>query len=263
MHKQKIYKSGGIKLNYYIITGASRGLGEALAKELLEEGNVLFYLSRTRSHALEELAESKRISIFFEQCDLSEAGQLGAVIKNVFSKFDLQNANKITLINNAGMVEPIKNVGNAEEQDIISNVQLNLLAPMILCDHFINETKVYTKQAVIVNITSGAANRPVAGWSAYCSTKAGINMFTRTIGVEQSERNHKVIAIAFSPGIMDTDMQNTIRSSEKNDFPSIAQFREYHENGLLRAPAFVASRLKKLLSSSLENGRVYDIKEFI
>ncbi|MGM0875501.1 MAG: (S)-benzoin forming benzil reductase [Bacillota bacterium] len=250
-------------MNYYIVTGASRGLGEAIVKELLVNNNVIFYLSRTRNLPLEELAASKNTSIYFEECDLSEVGQLGVVIKKVFSKIDLQQGKKITLINNAGMIEPIKNVGDADEKDIVSNVQINLLAPMILCEHFINETKAFNDQSVIVNITSGAANRPIAGWSSYCSTKAGLNMFTTTIGAEQVERENKVLAISFSPGIMDTTMQSTIRTAEKDDFPSINQFKEYHENGLLRSPNFVARTLIKLLSSSLENGRIYDIKEFI
>lgn len=250
-------------MNFYIVTGASRGLGEAIVKELLGNNNVIYYLSRTRNLTLEDLADSTHTSIFFEECDLSEIDQLGAVIQKVFSKIDFNKAKKLTLINNAGMIEPIKNVGDANEKDIIANVQLNLLAPMILCEHFINETKAYTAQALIVNITSGAANRPIAGWSTYCSTKAGLNMFTNTIGIEQEEHKNKVLAIAFSPGIMDTDMQSTIRTADKNDFSSIDQFKEYHEKGLLRSPSFVARKLINLLSSPLENGRVYDIKEFI
>jgi benzil reductase ((S)-benzoin forming) len=88
-------------------------------------------------------------------------------------------------------------------------------------------------------------------------------MFTNTIGVEQGERGNKVMAIAFSPGIMDTNMQSTIRTAEKQDFSSSDQFKEYHEKGLLRPPSFVARILINLLSSPLENGRVYDIKELI
>ncbi|QGQ47852.1 (S)-benzoin forming benzil reductase [Metabacillus sediminilitoris] len=250
-------------MNYYIVTGASRGLGEAIVKELLNPNNVIIYLSRTSNPAFDELAASKKTAIFFEECDLSDIDQIRAVMKKVFSKIDAKLANKITLINNAGMVDPIKYVGEADEKNIVSAVKLNLLAPMIMSDYFIKESKGYTGQAVIVNITSGAANRPTAGWSTYCSVKAGLNMFTNTIGVEQGERENNVIAIAFSPGIMDTQMQSTIRTADRKDFSSSNQFKEYHEKGLLRAPGFVAHLLIKLLSSSLENGRVYDIKEFI
>jgi benzil reductase ((S)-benzoin forming) len=250
-------------MNDYIITGASRGLGEAIVKELFGINHVIYYVSRTNNLALEELAASKHTPLYFEECDLSEVDQLGIVMKKLFLKIDLKQANKITLINNAGMVDPIKNVGHADAEDIIANVHVNLLAPVLFSDYFIKETKEFTGQTVIVNITSGAANRPTAGWSLYGSTKAGVNMFTKTIGVEQGERENKVMAIAFSPGIMDTDMQSTIRTAGKEDFSSIDQFKEYHEKGLLREPGFVAKVLVDLLSTSLENGRIYDIKEWI
>jgi benzil reductase ((S)-benzoin forming) len=64
-------------MNYYIVTGASRGLGEAIVKELLATNNVIFYLSRTSNPALEQLAESKKTEIFYEKCDLSDIEQLG------------------------------------------------------------------------------------------------------------------------------------------------------------------------------------------
>ena len=250
-------------MNYYIITGASRGLGEAIVKALFGRNNVIYYVSRTNNLALEELAASKHTPLYFEECDLSEVNQLGNVMKKIFLKIDLRQANKITLINNAGMVEPIKNVGNADAEDIIANVHVNLLAPVLFSEYFIKEIKEFTGQTVIVNITSGAANRPTVGWSLYGSTKAGVNMFTKTIGLEQGERENKVMAIAFSPGIMDTDMQSTIRNAGKEDFSSIDQFKEYYEKGLLRAPEFVAKVLVDLLATPLENGRIYDIKEWI
>ncbi|WP_299087387.1 (S)-benzoin forming benzil reductase [uncultured Metabacillus sp.] len=250
-------------MNYYIVTGASRGLGEAIVSELLEKDNTIFYLSRTKIHSLEEAALENQTDLQFIECDLTNVAQINAVIESVFAKIDVFKAAKITLVNNAGMVEPIKIVGDAEENDIIANVQLNLLAPMLLCEFFMKKMKDIQCEAVIVNITSGAANRPTSGWSAYCSTKAGLNMFTNTIGVEQSERNNKVTAIAFSPGIMDTQMQGTIRSAGKENFSSLEQFKDYHEKGLLRSPKFVANVLIQLLSGSLENGRVYDIKEYV
>ncbi|KKI90165.1 short-chain dehydrogenase [Bacillus sp. SA1-12] len=250
-------------MNYYIITGASRGLGEAVGSKLLIKDNTIFYLARTRNYFLEEAALENQATLHFIECDLTNVAQISNVMEDVFERIDDLRAAKITLINNAGMVEPIKYVGDAEENEMIANVQLNLLAPMLLCEFFIKKTKELPCEAIIVNITSGAANRPTSGWSAYCSTKAGLNMFTKTIGVEQGERGNKVIAIAFSPGIMDTQMQGTIRSAGKENFSSIEQFKDYHEKGMLRSPGFVAKVLIQLLSGSIENGRIYDIKEYV
>ncbi|WP_226669461.1 (S)-benzoin forming benzil reductase [Metabacillus litoralis] len=250
-------------MDYYIITGASRGLGEAIVEQLIGKETIIYYLSRTKNQALHKLASSKKVKLFFEECDLSNIDQAQAVFKKVLTHVDNQNAKKITLINNAGMVNPIKNVGTAQAEDMISNVHLNLLTPMLLSDMFIKHTKEFNTKAVIANITSGAANRPISGWSVYCSTKAGLNMFTNTIGVEQNEGQNQVMTIGFSPGVMDTEMQQTIRKADKEDFSAIDQFKEFHEKGMLRSPSFVAQVFVQLLSMTLENGRIYDVKEFV
>ncbi len=250
-------------MNYYIVTGASRGLGEAIVKEILESKSTVICLARTMNSTLQTIAFEKKATIFYEDCDLSHIQQLPETIKNIFSKINLEKAQKITLINNAGTVHPIKEAGGADHEEFTFHVHLNFLVPMLLSEALIKFTKKTYIKVLIVNITSGAANRPVPGWSAYCSTKAGLNMYTKTVGVEQEDKGTNVMAIAFSPGIMDTDMQETIRKATKGDFSSIDQFKEYHEKGLLRSPSFVAEILINLLSGPLENGRIYDIKEFL
>lgn len=250
-------------MNYYIVTGASKGLGEAIVEGLLQKNHTIVCLSRTKNTKLINLAEKKGVPIHFVECDLSNIPHLSDVIQHVFSKINVTNAEKITLVNNAGMVNPIKKAGHAEQEEIITHVHLNLLAPMLLTEALIKETKNLSVHTVIVNITSGAANRPVPGWSIYCSTKAGVNMYTKTVGAEQIEGSSNITTIAFSPGIMDTEMQNTIRQGNAEDFSSIDQFREYHNQGLLRSAHFVAEKLINLLDGSLQNGRVYDIKEFL
>src|SRR5699024_6696796 len=79
------------------------------------------------------------------------------------------------------------------------------------------------------NISSGAADRPMYGWSAYCSSKASIDMYTKTLALEQKAlgTNHKVFA--FSPGIMDTEMQEKIRSSSPQQLANVDTFKGYHE----------------------------------
>ncbi|MDQ0229755.1 (S)-benzoin forming benzil reductase [Metabacillus malikii] len=250
-------------MNYYIVTGASKGLGEAIVKELFHRDSSIIYLSRNKNTLLEKLADNHGVTIVHQQCDLSNVETIKATAVKVFSLIDMNQAHSITLINNAGMVEPIKHVGDANEQEIVEHVNLNLISPMLLCEFFIKEYNQFQGQVRIVNITSGSANRPTAGWSTYCSTKSGLNMFTNTIAIEQHDKENPIIAIGFSPGIMDTDMQSTLRTAKDTDFPSIDQFKAYHEKGMLRSPSFVANTLVTLLTQPLENGRIYDIKEFI
>lgn len=117
---------------------------------------------------------------------------------------------------------------------------------------------------MIVNISSGAANNPMYGWNTYCSTKAGLDMFTKSVGLEQKEASHPTTILAFSPGVMDTDMQGVIRASDKEDFSAVNKFQHYYQSGELRSPGFVAEKMLDLiLTKDVDNGRIYDIKEFI
>src|SRR5699024_11342847 len=74
------------------------------------------------------------------------------------------------------------------------------------------------KSIIVANITSGAANKAIYGWSAYGSAKASINAYTTTVGKEQSELNTNNKIFAFSPGVMDNDMQKHIREKDKEAF---------------------------------------------
>lgn len=115
---------------------------------------------------------------------------------------------------------------------------------------------------MIVNVTSGAADHPIRGWNVYGATKAAMNMHTRVAGLEQEHAadSHKIIA--FSPGIMDTEMQGTIRSADEKAFSEIDQFVSFKTNGELRQPAQVAETLVNLiLNKHLINGRIYSVGE--
>jgi benzil reductase ((S)-benzoin forming) len=161
------------------------------------------------------------------------------------------------------MVAPMKRVGNAEADELTKHYSLNLLTPVILCQAFAKWVSGFKGKKTIVNISSGAGHKPSKGWSAYCSSKAGLDMFTKVFGLEQMDQKHPITVISFSPGIMDTDMQGEIRTSDKEDFQQVERFQEYHEKGQLRDPDFVAEKLLALLENKLDNGRKYDIKEFL
>ncbi|PLR67053.1 (S)-benzoin forming benzil reductase [Bacillus sp. UMB0893] len=250
-------------MNTTIITGASRGLGEAIVKQLLKPDHQIIYLSRSENKELRQHAVENGAVLHFVPCDLSNAAQIEAAIPAIFEKIDWSSADKVTLINNAGTVNPMKPVGKASVSEIEAHVQLNLIAPMVLSNAFAAQTETADTDKVVVNISSGAANNPIYGWNAYCSSKAGLDMFTKAFGLEQRQAKHPVTVLSFSPGIMDTDMQGTIRNSKPEDFAEVARFQEYHETGKLRSADFVAGVLLKLLGGPLENGRVYDIKELI
>lgn len=260
--KRRISK-GRLMVNYYIITGTSKGLGKAIAKKLIWDNNYLFCISRTKNEELIFMSANSNCKVEYIEFDLTCLEEIENLIKTIFTKINSEDAESISLINNAGVLHPIKPIGKALSSDIIDNIGLNAIAPMILTSEFINHTEGLDCQRIIVNISSGAGKNPYFGWGCYCSSKAAIDMFTRCVGIEQRNTSNPVKIISFSPGIIDTDMQSEIRQSKNEDFELVERFIKYKEEGSLRSADFVAQKVLELIDNGVESGKLYDIKELI
>ncbi|MCY8485791.1 (S)-benzoin forming benzil reductase [Bacillus atrophaeus] len=243
-------------MQLYIITGASKGLGEAIAQQALEKGHKVDALSRSESEISHERLSQHQI-------DLTNLQEAEHQFNTLLQSIQPEDFSAVTLINNAGMVTPIKRAGEASLEELQRHYDLNLTAPVLLSQMFTKRFSTFEGEKTIVNISSGAAKNPYKGWSAYCSSKAGLDMFTRTFGYEQEDERLPVKMISFSPGVMDTDMQAVIRSSSKKDFHDIERFQKLNESGNLRSPEFIAGTLLSLLGDEVENGRIYSIKELL
>ncbi|MDF0728078.1 (S)-benzoin forming benzil reductase [Cytobacillus sp. S13-E01] len=251
-------------MKYFIVTGTSKGLGESVVKQLFHENHTIFCVSRKQNNDLKRLAQENHVNLYYFSCDLQKLEEIEKMMEKILASIDVSNTEGIYLVNNAGVVDPIKPVGKASSREVEANIRVNLIAPMVLTSQFIAHTEGINTEKVIINVSSGAANRPIYGWSTYCSTKAGIDMFTKSAALEQKSAQFGAKVISFSPGVMDTDMQKTIRQSDKTDFADVETFIQYNEQGMLRTPGFVAASLVKLLfSHEIENGKVYDIKNLI
>ncbi|MFD6443398.1 (S)-benzoin forming benzil reductase, partial [Peribacillus sp. NPDC060186] len=225
----------------FIITGASRGLGAAIAKQCMQKSDHCILLSRTSHPEMVEIAAQFGTKLTFISVDLNESEQLVSLVKKILVEVDEKS--EIYFVNNAGVIEPIKPVGNLGQESLETSMRVNFMAPVVLADAFVKLTKDWDRKKVMVNISSGAAINPYHGWAAYCSTKAGLEMFTRVAGLEQDKVPFPMTLISFSPGVMDTGMQETIRSANEQDFSDRAKFHDYKEKGTLRSPEFVAKKL--------------------
>jgi benzil reductase ((S)-benzoin forming) len=251
-------------MKYYIITGTSRGLGEAIAKQLLNPNHTLFCISRTKNEDLIRKAKENLCQVYYYERDLSDINDIEHLIEQIMDKITEETQESICLINNAGVVKPIKPIGECFSSDIITNININTIAPLILTNEFIKETRGFTCNKVVVNISSGAANKPYHGWASYCSSKAALDMFTQCVGVEQNKQQNPVKIFSFSPGIMETSMQQEIRQSKAEDFEQIARFKKFKEEGLLRDPKFIASKvIEQIENSEVKSGSIIDIKNLL
>lgn len=248
-------------MSHYIITGTSRGIGEAIARKVLKPGNILFCTSRTMNDELVDRAVALGVTIYYYSTDLSDPLAVAGFSNLVWEKIIPGDVKRIALINNAGMLAPIGPIDQNDPVMLLMHIQLNLLAPMLLTSSFLQHTAQWNIPKVVFNITSGAASNAYAGWSAYCSSKAAIDMFTRTVALEQSQARYPAKILAFAPGIVETSMQSEIRASDMHGFPEKKKFVKLHEDGHLSSPEYVADIIAKaIFDDSIPQGNVIDIR---
>lgn len=249
-------------MHYIIITGVSRGIGEAICKQFAKPGFSIIGVSRTDNRDLETYMLSHGARFKLAQIDLSKTTEAEDWEHELFASLELGINDSITLYNNAGVLGPVKHIENAPYASIAKNFNVNLIAPIQLTSAFLRQTADFTGEKRIINISSGAALHAYDGWSCYCSSKAGLNMFTQAIGLEQKSAKHPAKITAIAPGIIDTAMQDEIRASNQSDFGMVHKFSELKESGSLVAPDAVAEKLAQLATGSIFNdGGIMDIAE--
>ncbi len=249
-------------MKYFIITGASKGLGEGIALELIDENHTLLCIARSKSEKLMQLAAGKGCKVVFFPYDLSDHSGISKLMDDMFKYIQLTEAEGIYLVNNAGTIHPVGRVEDYDPDDVKIHLHLNLLAPMLLSAIFIKKSKGVSGTKRILNISSGAAQNPYYGWGCYCTGKAGLDMFGRCISEEQQGEANPVETMGVAPGIIDTDMQTAIRSTDERAFIHRSKFVELKESGQLIAPAVAGKKLAKLLlSDEFKDGAVTDIRD--
>lgn len=231
-----------------IITGASRGLGAAIAHQYLEQQIPIITLARNHNEALDQLARDHNTHCTQLVADLSDLNQAQQAAQQLVNHLPADLDNTI-LINNAGTVQPIERVDDLTHAAAIdSAITLNLSSVMLLSAAVISACKQRDCDLRIVNISSGAGRSPTPGWGVYCATKAALDMYTRVLVQEQTEQNTRVRAVSLAPGVVDTDMQGELRASSEAAFPRRANFIQLHEQGQLGSPKDIAARIINLVA---------------
>ncbi len=221
----------------FFITGSSRGIGKALAEALLNEseGNWVVGLSRTNTLEHERFV--------FVEADLSQ--EVAGLARQLFQQYRPQK--KVVLVNNAGTLGQAAGFGNLENKTLEQAFQLNISAPALLMNEFIRAYDGGGARPIILNISSGAGKYPVDGWSAYCASKAALDMLAEVAALEARKRNSPLKVFSLAPGVVDTDMQGQIRQSSEKDFSRVQDFVRMKDEGLLAQPAAVADKIMRLL----------------
>ena len=224
-----------------VVTGHSRGLGAAIAEELLRRDIPVLGISRKSNPGLAERYPALRET----QLDLASDGAVRRWLESGALADWLEGRTLAYLVNNAGLLEPI---GPLESQDAVAvmrAVGVNVGAALALSAAFARATESATDRR-IMHISSGAARHAYAGWSVYCATKAALDHHARAVALDQTP-GLRVASVA--PGVIDTDMQAEVRASTPSAFPELPRFLDLKREGKLNATSTVATQAVALLLS--------------
>ena len=238
-----------------IVTGHTRGLGAALAEQLLARGIAVLGLSRSRHATLKASFPMQLEEIELELADPARVAQW--IATDALRGF-VSGAQTVLLINNAGMVQPIGPIEGQDAAAVASAVGLNVATPLMLASA-LAATSADASDRRIVHISSGAARNAYAGWSIYCATKAALDHHARAVALDQ---NRALRICSLAPGVIDTNMQATIRSSGTDQFPLREKFEDLKRNGQLSTPEQCATQvLDYALGDTFGQMPVADIRE--
>ena len=237
-----------------IVTGASRGLGDALVTELLAHDWHVIGIARSPSSR----ASDDRYR--FVRCDLARVTQLAPALRPTFDAIAATQPSAVCLINNAATIDGVGVLGALEAEDIATSIDVNLIAPTMLANLFCTVFADDRIERRVVNVSSGAADSTLAGESLYCIAKAGLEMLTRSLAAEHGSDRFRAITVR--PGIIDTAMQSFARSQSKEKLPSVDLFRDFYTSGSLVPPDVVARKIVAgLVIAPVDQGRTYRYAE--
>ncbi len=191
-----------------VITGASRGIGADAARVFADAGANLALLARSKA-ALDDLVAEIGDQALACACDVADAAAVEGALAQAHAHFGSLDV----LINNAGVIDPIARLEDADPAAWGKLIDINIKGVF----YGIRAALPLMKPAgggTIITVSSGAAHNPLEAWSAYCASKAGAAMLTRSLHLE--EGGNGIRAMGLSPGTVATQMQRDIKASGIN-----------------------------------------------
>jgi NAD(P)-dependent dehydrogenase (short-subunit alcohol dehydrogenase family) len=227
----------------YILTGASRGMGLAMAEQLLVGENQLLCISRQTNPTLAIHAQTQGSSLTQWCADLAEPAPVASELFSWLSALDPKALSSATLINNAGMIPSLVPLRASDANETMRALRVGLEAPMLLTAAFLKATCTFNLPRKVLNISSGLGRRPMASQAAYCAAKAGMDHFTRCLALDEASQPNGTKVCSLAPGVIDTDMQTQLRDASPEDFPDRLGFEKFKHAGQLSSTTDAAARV--------------------
>ena len=234
----------------YILTGASRGMGLAMAQQLLKPGNVLLCISRNVNPDLATAAQKADVPLTQWTQDLADGAGASDRLREWLNSQNPADFASVSLINNAGVIPPIVPLRESNPADLALALRVGLEAPMALSAAFLGGTHSWPVPRKVLNISSGLGRYPMASQAGYCAAKAGMDHFTRCLALDEALHANGAKVCALAPGVIDTDMQVQLRGAAGEAFPDQSKFLQLKAQGQLSSPEAAAENVLRFLASA-------------
>jgi benzil reductase ((S)-benzoin forming) len=225
-----------------VISGGSRGLGQALCAAYSALGYRIVEFSRTAPEAYSVAA------------DFSDPEAAARVFEDAMRPLGAETWDEIIVIQNAGTLSPVGAIADKLTASVLANINTNIASAMLFLREALRQFQMHDCRKTLVNISSGAALKGHAGWSLYCAGKAALENFVRAVALEQAHESSPFVAVNIDPGVMDTEMQATIRRSSSQDFPEVERFVQRKLLGNLRPAKDVAAAVVRIVDTRQDSG---------
>jgi len=244
----------------YLVTGSSRGLGEALARQLLAPDHLVIGIARRRSEALAAAAPGHPLEQW--TLDLGEPLAAAEALQAWLRDPARPRWASATLINNAALLAPPGPLQAGTLAELSASLRVGLEAPALLASVFLAETAGRAGPRKLLNISSGLGRRAMAGSAAYCALKAGLDNLSRAIALDEALRPDGARVVSLAPGIIDTDMQAQLRGADPAAFAEQARFQGFKDSGaLVSAEATAAQVLRHLARPDFGETVLADVRD--
>lgn len=235
-----------------IVTGASSGIGAAIARHVVDRGPVTT-LQRSPGPA-----GTTHRAVDLSDLELAVEAVTEAV-HDVWSPPGDGGPGRVVLVHAAATIAPIGFAGEVDADAVLAAVRLNVGAAFAVGQAFLAAVADRSGRRQLCQFTSGAATTVYEGWSSYGPAKAAVDHWVATVAAEQSRRGG-VEVVGVSPGVVATAMQEVIRDTDERDFPPVGRFRDLHADGDLRDPDVVADEVWSLLDGDVPTGEAVDLR---